>query len=224
MVLMAFPEKKSPSRAINLIKEVYRFTDEMIAGCTQKSGARLPCKKGCFWCCFLRVRVTPLEVMCIVDDLRSRLKPEEIFSLRQRIIRTDEITRGMIGYQRVRAKMMCPLLVEGECTSYPLRPIECRVYHSLSSLDCEALLVKVDASVAVRHDIFGLSTGILTGLAEGLQSVGLSTRQLELIAGLRILLDDSGSRLGERWLSGKPAFAGAEIAIAGEQVHLTGET
>jgi hypothetical protein len=93
MVLIAFSGHQTPTRASNLIKEVYRFTDDMIRGCLQ-SGTKLPCKKGCSWCCFLRVKVTPLEVMGIVDYFRLRLKPGEISELRQRVIGTDGITCG----------------------------------------------------------------------------------------------------------------------------------
>jgi hypothetical protein len=213
MVLIAFSGHQTPTRASNLIKEVYRFTDDMIRGCLQ-SGTKLPCKKGCSWCCFLRVKVTPLEVMGIVDYFRLRLKPGEISELRQRVIGTDGITRGMDGHQRVYIKIMCPLLVDGACLAYPVRPIACRVHHSLNLSDCEALLEKDDGSVTIRRDIFGLSMGIFAGLLEGLRVVGLQTRLLELTAGLRITMDDSGSGLSERWFSGEPAFAEAEIANA----------
>jgi Fe-S-cluster containining protein len=215
MVLTAFLGHKTPTRASNLIKEVYRFTDGMMTGCF-KSRTKLACKKGCFWCCFLRVKVTPLEVMGIVDYLRSCLKPGEISELRQRLVRTDGITRGMDGNQRVRAKMMCPLLMDGKCMSYPVRPIACRVYHSVNLSDCEASLEKDGGSVTIRRDIYGLSMGIFTGLTEGLRTVGLQTRLLELTTGLRIAMDDSGSRLVKRWLSGEPAFVEAEIANAKE--------
>ncbi len=217
MVVMAFPGHKTPASASNLIKEVYRVTDDMMAGCLN-SGTKLPCKVGCSWCCFLRVRATPLEVMCIIDYLRSRLEPGEISGLRQRLVTTDEITRGMEGCQRVRAKMVCPLLVDGICLAYPVRPIACRVYHSLDVSDCEA---SVDASldkeggrVTIRDDISSLSMGIFAGLTEGLRTVGLETRLLELIAGLRIAMDESGPRLVKRWLSGESAFVEAEIANA----------
>jgi hypothetical protein len=162
----------------------------------------------------LRVKATPLEVLCIVDYLRSHLKPGELSELRQRLVRTDEITRGMDGVQRVRLKMLCPLLLDGKCLTYPVRPIACRVYHSLNLSDCKASLDINGGRVTVRHDISHLSVGIFAGLTEGLRAVGLKTRLLELTAGLRIAMDGPGSGLAKRWLSGEPAFVGAEIANA----------
>jgi len=129
MVVFAFPEPKTHACASNLIVEIYQVTDDVLSGCS-KSGRQPACKEGCCWCCFLRVKATPLEVMGIVDYLRARLEPGEMSTLRQQLAKTDEITRGLRCYQRVGAKMSCPLNVDGSCLAYPVRPIACRVYHS----------------------------------------------------------------------------------------------
>ncbi len=115
--------------------------------------------------------------------------------------------------------MICPLLVDGKCSVYPVRPIACRVYHSLNLADCEVPLDDEDRSVTIRPDISGLSMGISAGLTEGLRAVGLQTRLLELVAGLRIALDEPGSV--EKWLAGEPVFVRAQIADAQkiENVH-----
>jgi Fe-S-cluster containining protein len=216
MVVMAFPGPKTPANALSLIQEVYRFTDDMLSGCLLKSETQLPCKQGCFWCCYLRVKVTPLEVMGLVAYVRAHLEPGEISALRQRLIRTDDITRGMDGYQRLGAKQLCPLLVDGSCLAYPVRPIACRVYHSLNLSDCQALLGNANGRVTIRRDISGLSLGILAGLTEGLRAAGLQPRLLELIAGLRVAMQDPGSGLVQRWLGGEPAFEEAVVANAKE--------
>jgi len=213
MVLIGFPENKTPGGALNLIQEIYRVTDDMMTGCL-KSGVKPHCKKGCYWCCFLRVKATQLEVLSIVDYLSHHLEPGEMSALRQRLVKTDEVTQGMDGYQRVHADMTCPLLVNGECLAYAVRPIACRVYHSLNVSECKASLDKYGSRVTVRHDISGLGMGLLAGLTDGLRTLGLQTRQLELIAGLRIAIDEPGSGLAKLWLAGESAFVGAEIAGA----------
>jgi hypothetical protein len=108
--------------------------------------------------------------------------------------------------------MVCPLLVGGKCSVYPVRPIGCRVYHSLNLSDCTVPLDDEERSVTIRPDVFGLSMGISDGLTEGLRAVGLQPRLLELIAGLRVAMDEPESM--ERWLTGEAAFAKAEIAGA----------
>jgi len=160
----------------------------------------------------MRVKVTPLEVLCVSDFLRSGLRPIEWSELWQRLVATDETTRGMDGYQKVCAGIICPLLVNGKCSIYPVRPIECRVYHSLNLSDCEVPLDDKNRSVTIRSDIASLSRGIFAGLTEGLRTAGLQTRLLELTAGLRMVVDEPG--LTKRWLDGEPAFAEAEIEEA----------
>jgi Fe-S-cluster containining protein len=211
MVGFAFADHRTPARALTLVKEVYRVTDEMLTGCLN-NGTKPACQVGCFWCCYMRVKVTPLEVLYISDFLRSGLSPGELSKLQQRLAATDETTRGMNGYQRVCAKMICPLLVDAKCSVYPVRPIGCRVYHSLNLSDCKVPLDNEGRSVTIRSDISGLSMGVFAGLTEGLRSVGLQTRVLELIAGLRVVLDEPGSV--KRWLAGAPVFVEAEIEEA----------
>jgi hypothetical protein len=210
MVVFAFQRPKTLTKSLNLIKEVYRVTDDMMVGCF-KNGTKPPCRKGCFWCCFLRVKVTPLEVLCIADYLRSHLETAEISELRQRLASTDETTRGMDGHQRHSSKMVCPLLVDGKCLAYPVRPIACRVYHSLDLSDCHTAHHKEGSRMRVRQDISKLSMGLFAGLTEGLHTVRLQTPLLELIAGLRIVMDESGSGRVKSWLSGEPVFVEAEI-------------
>jgi Fe-S-cluster containining protein len=199
LVLLAFAGHKTPASASNLVKEVYRVTDDMLSGCLE-SGPKPSCEIGCAWCCYMRVKATPLEVLGIVHYLRSRLGPGELSEFRRRLAATDQTTRGMDGYQRVCAKIACPLLANGQCLVYPVRPIGCRVYHSLDASDCELPHAEEARGVTVRSDISGLAMGVFAGLTEGLRTVGLRTRLLELIAGLRIAMDEPG--LANRWLAG----------------------
>jgi len=215
MVLLALTDHMTRKRVSSLSREIYRFTDELMTGSINR-GTPLPCKKGCYWCCYLRVMVTPLEVMAIVDYLHSHLQPAELVELKQHVNNTDGIIRGMDSRRRMSAKKVCQLLVDGACLAYPARPIACRVYHSLNPSGCKASLEKEQSSLSIRRDIFGLSAGIFFGLTDGLRTLGLQTLLLDLKAGLRIAMSDSGPKLAKQWLSGAPAFAAAELANAKE--------
>jgi len=209
MVTFGFPGHKTPVGVSKLMREVYRAIDEMIAGCLE-NGTKPACKSGCAWCCFMRVRVTPLEVLSILDFLHTHLDTDRLSALKQRLATTDAITRGMDGIQRGRAKIACPLLADRKCLVYPVRPMACRVYHSLNSSECEMRLDDQERTVQIRQDISALNMGISAGLMEGLRTAGLQARQLELVAGLRMAMDEQG--VVERWFAGEPAFAGAEVA------------
>lgn len=213
MVVTAYQEHKTSTGVVRLVNEVHQVSDEIISGCL-KNGAELPCKRGCSWCCYLRVKVTPLEIITIIDFLRSHLKTGALSALRKRLAATDDTTRGMNGYQRAQAKIACPLLADGGCLAYPVRPIGCRVYHSLNASDCQALLDDPDHSITIRHDISGMGLGIFAGLTEGLQTVGIQRRLLELTAGLRAVMENPGEVCVDSWLADEPIFAGSEITSA----------
>jgi Fe-S-cluster containining protein len=211
MVVLACAEHKTRAGALRLIKEVYRITDQMVAGCL-KSGTKPSCTIGCYRCCYLRVKASPLEVWCIFDFLRSHLTPRQLSALRGRLAASAESAQGMDGYQRVCAGIICPLLVSRKCSVYPVRPVACRVYHSLERSDCETPFAHKDRSVKIRNDIAGLGVGISSGLGRGLRAVGLRAGPLELVAALAMVMHAPG--LVDSWLAGEPAFLGAEITNA----------
>lgn len=211
MVKLAFSEQKTPAGALNLVREVYAITDQMVTGCL-RNGKKPSCEVGCYWCCYMRVMATPLEILSIFDFLRSRLKQKQLAELERRIADTEQIAQGMDGYQRVCAGVICPLLLDGKCLAYPVRPIGCRVYHSFDLADCKKSFADNVRNVTVRNDIAGLSLGVSAGLTEGLRAVGLQTRLLELVAGLYMVINEPAVAI--RWLAGEPAFVGAEIADA----------
>jgi Fe-S-cluster containining protein len=213
MVVTAILEEKKPEVASGLIKEIYDVLDEVISGCLG-SGTKLPCTKGCCWCCFLRVKVTPMELVCILDYLRSNQKSGDLSDLRQRVKTADQITRGLDGFQRLSAKELCPLIRGGECLVYPVRPIMCRTYHSLNNVDCKLLLNDGRRSLKIRQDISWIGMGMFAGLTEGLRAVGLRTQLLELNAGLVVAFDDPASVM--KWLAGDPVFSAAEIENSDE--------
>jgi hypothetical protein len=213
MVVLALSDEKTAESASTSIMEIYRVIDELLNGCL-KSGQELPCKIGCYWCCCLKVKVTPLEVVCISDYLHARLEPQEFRALQKRLVRTDKITRGMDGNQRVRAIIRCPLLLDGKCLAYSVRPIACRVYHSLDMSACKSFHGHGRSMLTIRQDISRIGLGIFVGLTEGLRSVDLPTRLLELITGLRIAVEQPKHVVLKQWLSNDAVFGAAEIANA----------
>ncbi len=219
MVTLAFQEHHSRQQALQLMLEIRRVCDEMIAGCLAK-GVQPACQKGCAACCNLRVTVTPLEIMAIVNHLETCFSPGEISIFTARIAAADRVTRGLSALQRLQAQVVCPLLEDGICTVYPARPVACRVYHALAQSDCQNLLTQTGHEITVRHDLFNLSMGIFAGLSEGLRLAGLPNRHVELIAGLQLGLDASTPNRLANWLAGKAAFEAAQISNATQMERL----
>jgi hypothetical protein len=149
--------------------------------------------------------VTPIEILCIIDHLTINLRKTDLLALRQRLGKVD---------RNASPNQVCPLIVDGACIIYPVRPINCRFYHSLCAADCEMVLADHQQKIRMRHDLSGMGLGVFTGIIEGLRSVGFQTRLLKLDSGLRVALDEPVRM--RRWMAGFPAFADAEIDNAND--------
>jgi len=80
MVVLALAERKTPAKASNLIAQVYRVTDNMLAGCL-KTGPKPPCKIGCFRCCYIQVRRCSETTLYSFSDFtrKTHLKTQSYF-------------------------------------------------------------------------------------------------------------------------------------------------
>jgi len=95
------------------------------------------CKRGCFYCCgqYIQTNIAEAQALghfikhefsrCQIEDLRIRTKHwhewDETRMDRRGASHCDEPI-GLSAYH------YCPLLVEGECRVYPVRPLICRTH------------------------------------------------------------------------------------------------
>ena len=168
------------------------------------------CTVGCTWCCHKPVGLAAAEVVRIVAYLTEMFPVDAIRALSERAARADDVRRAIPPDRRTRAGIQCPLLDDGKCVAYPVRPLTCRGYNSYDPGACRAAVetgrvgaVPMDAAWHRSH------TFVLDGLRAGLAEAGLDGRLLELIPALRLALDTPDA--GSRWLSGEPVFAPAAL-------------
>ena len=115
-------------------RELYRLGLE--------DGVAPSCKPGCFECCSQHILMNPAEAHALAQFIRRNFSPAEISGLRQRTQRwhaQDEIRLGRSPAPALSESadlyccaLFCPLLVEGKCSAYPVRPVICRT-HFVSS-------------------------------------------------------------------------------------------
>lgn len=183
----------------------------------------LACSAGCSWCCYLKVAVSEPEVLRIAAYLRAKLSEEQLLVLRARVRQTAEATRGMDGDERFAARIPCPLLEDGNCLAYEVRPLACIGYNSLDVEKCKQAWAEHDPDFVVKSELLQRETAaaIAEGLEQGVRDGGLRGSYLELNEALRIALERDG--VAERWLSGRHPFASAvsdEQAERDEQLRL----
>lgn len=172
------------------------------------------CRAGCSYCCHLLVEVSVPELLSLVSYIGENNSRAELETLRQRVNETEQRIRGLNSYERLFTRLPCPLLSDGNCTVYPARPLACRGYSSYNWLFCAQDISRsrswrlLPLDETERNIFSSVSNGLVTGLKEE----GLPSEALELIAALRIALEQPDA--GERWLAGENVF---ESAVAPEE-------
>jgi Fe-S-cluster containining protein len=177
---------------------------------TDTGSARTACSKGCNYCCHMRIVATAPEALRIAVFVEETFSVEERAALARRVAATDEQARGMSDEAWGEARLACPLLVAGECSVYPVRPLDCRAYNSCSVAACRDAFESYadwDVPVDPEHQFFYKS--LQAGLLQALAGSGRASSLLELTAALRVLLEDPDAVA--RWCAGENAFAGAEL-------------
>ncbi len=144
--------------------------------------AGVACRRGCAFCCYVDVDVTPLEAVRLARRAASAGT-------------TQEGTR----------RAPCPLLVDGACSQYERRPLACRAVFSPDARRCETGFMTADAvSVPSLEWPRHLAAGYITGEIAALDDLGLASHMVVLRAALAMLRSDDGAVL--KWLNGADVF------------------
>jgi hypothetical protein len=136
---------------------------------------------------------------------QARLVRERLRSNTQRLTEPQERSAG------VAPRSACAFLLDGQCSAYAVRPAACAGYHSLSREACErdhqgagstapsmnAGSGGIPMSQAMQH----VGTAMSEGLAIGLNTLGLSSSQVELQTAVAALLAEPA--LIGRWRAGR---------------------
>jgi Fe-S-cluster containining protein len=207
-----FRRARTPLQVIDVTRHADAVADQAVRATLEESPppAPLACREGCAWCCYKPVGTAAPEVLRIVAYLRDALPPEQWERLGERVRSGAERRRQLGPAGARRAALPCPLLVEGRCSAYPVRPLTCRGYNSSDARRCErALGPDRAADVPVYWPQQRLTAFVLDGLRAGLEESRLDAGLLELTAALRIALETPDAQ--GRWLAGERVFGPARL-------------
>ncbi len=179
----------------------------------------IACRAGCSYCCHVQVATTVPEILAIAGMLVEERTPEELALIRERIERHYRAGLGPDGGRRRTIGRTCPLLEAGSCSIHEYRPLACRGWNSLDVVRCLSFYQDPGQVGTIPTDPIqrAINQGIAQGMQAGLESRGLAGRAVELVAALRIALDDPTA--ADRWLAGEPAFRDAEQAPVDPEIH-----
>lgn len=203
-------------RTLELTHKAMSATSRLAEGFLARAPAgSVACRAGCDHCCYQSVGVTPPEALAIFAHVKATRSGPDFAAFSTRLLERYQATRGLSAAERFSPEHPCVFLVEGRCSIYEVRPLSCRGMNSLDDRECATRLRAPEARAAFLATGAGsrsfmepirafhaVSAGLQLGLAELYQ---LDMRPLDLIAALRLLLEDAES-IARRWLAGEPAF------------------
>lgn len=169
----------------------------------------LACQVGCTYCCYMYATASVPEILVILGHIITNLTEQELGALKARVAATDKITHNLDGYGRLLAGVPCPLLVDGKCSVYSVRPLVCRGYNSYNWAACADNSRRSRVWKDIPHNLVRRNShsAALDGMLAGLGDVGLAGGSLELVAALQIVLNTPD--VLERWQAGEDIFANA---------------
>lgn len=198
---------------VELAMNAGKALDRLIATTNRVHALRgdtpVACRAGCSWCCYLQVTASPIEVFRIVKALRKQLSADEIGELRARVRAVDQRTHRLNAADRLRSRIACPLLDNGRCLVYADRPLACRGWTSYDAEDCRRAVEDGDIKVIVKPDNLPRlgASAVSKGVETEIDNANFDGRPVELVAALRIVLEEPDSM--KRWLKGQLVFANA---------------
>jgi Fe-S-cluster containining protein len=155
------------------------------------------CRAGCDFCCHLRVMATAPEVFALLDYLAANLDEAAFEAFSERVAAADRALRALPSEAVVTTNLACPVLVDGRCSGYPARPLNCRAYHSTSRQACEDSFNHPEDLERGHPELTALAhvhQGGQAGFIAALEQAGYDARQYELVTALAEALRDPDAR------------------------------
>ncbi|QBF84309.1 YkgJ family cysteine cluster protein [Shewanella maritima] len=187
---------KNSVYAINLVGDLHNKIDSVISS-VKKKGIKFGCRKGCSYCCDLRVEVLAPEVFYITKKLKGSMSKSEMQAFIEKLMTYADKATGLRFDEHI---IPCVMLENGACSIYEYRPMMCRKYNSLDAQVCE----DPHAQVPENTEVVVKTGAIGKGFSDSYESRGLSAIPHELGQALLVALTDPKSE--QKWAKGNEVF------------------
>ena len=109
------------------------------------AGNEFECTKGCAWCCHQLIVLTHWDDgRQILAAAQSNMSAKEYAAFRD-AVREQAQAIGELGHERAEGRRWtCPLLRDGKCSVYEVRPVACRSVFSTKASTCRAMMEAED--------------------------------------------------------------------------------
>ena len=153
--------------------------------------------------------MTPPEALLIGHFVARNFSRDEQDGLKARVARSLHLKagKGKKKLARLRDQLPCPLLMEGRCSIYPVRPLVCRAMHTFNAEACEQELLggKLGPGEYYAHR-YEFVWSISSGLQNGCREIGCQTGILDLTRALHDFFSQENPV--DKWINGEEVFGG----------------
>jgi Fe-S-cluster containining protein len=191
---------------------IARYADEALAIVHDEYRPPLECRVGCCYCCCKPgVLATIPEFLRLLHYVWSTFSAQEREALIDRAHQYAGQMAGRSFNDLVDDLVPCPLLVDGRCSVYEVRPLVCRGYNSTNVEACRAASRDATATVPIFAVLKDVTDGATIGVAHALHAVGLDSALVDLGTALAIALP-VGDGVSEAVVEGGSMLRPAENA------------
>jgi len=170
---------------------------------------RHECQPGCDPCCHTAVTVAAPEAFAIVQHLQTRVPPDALREVRDKMDRNATLASSMTREAYIAELIPCALRTEdGNCCAHPVRPIACAGFLSTSRAKCLDEFNRVPDRDPVPTDPYAMivGLGVSHGLSDACKQAGLDGTFYELHHALRRVMDTRDPI--DTWVQGDRLFEG----------------
>lgn len=137
--MKAFSQIGNKGILFESISEMYAAIDnfnEALSEFSKHQNQPIECKKGCEWCCHQPVFALSYELDYLNNFIHSHFDEAAIVKIKIRAEHKNKKLGNLKGADLQNAKFPCPLLENGACLAYMVRPMACRIYLSTDVKTC----------------------------------------------------------------------------------------
>jgi len=151
------------------VNGVYASTDEAVrrelSRLRSEDNVIPTCKLGCYHCCRQHILTNIAEAKSLVQYIKREFSISQIYELRLRTQQWHEwydIRAGRNIHQKTAlsddTNLCCPLLMEGVCGAYSMRPVICRTHFVCSD---PSICRQTNDPVSIKGDPLALTTVVM---------------------------------------------------------------
>ena len=191
-------------------RRVAEYTDEALAIVADEYRPVLDCQAGCAYCCCKpNVLASVPEIANIIGFVRKNVSADGRRDLEERTRRYRTQVEGRRVEDPTNESVPCPLLVDGRCSVYEVRPLICRGYNSTDVDACRRAHEDATVLVPTFALLKDVASGATVGAAQQLHAAGINDAMVDLGTALGLILE-ADDQFVERVVEGRANLAPGE--------------